>query len=82
MCLAFLSTLALETRCQALSSSGKEFFQYLNPKPETLLMHLGGVALRVQVPDLHMGGSQNYGPFLDPSYNTAPSIWGTQKKGP
>ena len=26
-----------------------------------------------------MGGCQNYGPFLDPYYNTAPNIWGTQK---
>ena len=26
-----------------------------------------------------MGGCQNYGPFLDPNYNTAPKIWGTQK---
>ena len=23
---------------------------------------------------LHMGGCQNYGPFLDPYYNTAPNI--------
>ena len=22
----------------------------------------------------HMGGCQNYGPFLDPQYNTAPNI--------
>ena len=22
----------------------------------------------------HMGGCQNYGPFLDPYYNTAPNI--------
>ena len=22
----------------------------------------------------HMGGCQNYGPFLDPHYNTAPNI--------
>ena len=27
-----------------------------------------------------MGGCQNYGPFLDPYYNTAPNIWGTQKR--
>ena len=27
----------------------------------------------------HMGGCQNYGPFLDPYYNTAPNIQGTQK---
>ena len=27
----------------------------------------------------HMGGCQNYGPFLDPYYNTAPNISGTQK---
>ena len=27
----------------------------------------------------YMGGCQNYGPFLDPYYNTAPNIWGTQK---
>ena len=26
-----------------------------------------------------MGGCQNVGPFLDPYYNTAPYIWGTQK---
>ena len=26
-----------------------------------------------------MGGCQNYGPFLDPYYNTAPNISGTQK---
>ena len=25
------------------------------------------------------GGCQNYGPFLDPYYNTAPNIQGTQK---
>ena len=23
---------------------------------------------------LHMGGCQNYGPFLDPHYNAAPNI--------
>ena len=28
---------------------------------------------------VYMGGCQNYGPFLDPYYNTAPNIWGTQK---
>ena len=28
---------------------------------------------------LHMGGCQNYGPFLGPYCNTAPNIWGTQK---
>ena len=27
----------------------------------------------------HMGGCQNYGPFLGPYYNTAPNIYGTQK---
>ena len=26
-----------------------------------------------------MGGCQNYGPFLDPEYNAAPNIYGTQK---
>ena len=26
-----------------------------------------------------MGGCQNYGPFLDPHYNTAPNILGTPK---
>ena len=26
-----------------------------------------------------MGDCQNYGPFLDPYYNTAPNIQGTQK---
>ena len=26
-----------------------------------------------------MDGCQNYGPFLDPYYNTAPNIWRTQK---
>ena len=26
-----------------------------------------------------MGGCQNYGPFLDPHYTTAPNIQGTQK---
>ena len=26
-----------------------------------------------------MGGCQNYGPFLDPYYTTAPNIQGTQK---
>ena len=26
-----------------------------------------------------MGGCQNYGPFLGPWYNTAPTIHGTQK---
>ena len=29
----------------------------------------------------HVGGCQNYGPFLDPYYNTAPNI-GVPKKGP
>ena len=28
---------------------------------------------------VYMGGCQNHGPFLDPYYNTAPNIWGTQK---
>ena len=27
-----------------------------------------------------MGGCQKYGPFLDPYYNTAPNILGTQKR--
>ena len=27
--------------------------------------------------DSHVGGCQNYGPFLDPYYNTAPDIQGT-----
>ena len=27
-----------------------------------------------------MGGCQNYGPFLDPYYNTAPNIEGTRKR--
>ena len=26
-----------------------------------------------------MGGCENYGPFLDPYYNTAPNTEGTQK---
>ena len=26
-----------------------------------------------------MDGCQNYGPFLDPYYNTALNVWGTQK---
>ena len=29
----------------------------------------------------HLGGYQNYGPFLDPYYDTAPNIW-VPKKGP
>ena len=29
---------------------------------------------------LHMGGCQNYGPFLDPYCNTATNIWATQKR--
>ena len=29
---------------------------------------------------VHMGGCQNYGPFLGPQYSRAPSISGTQKK--
>ena len=28
----------------------------------------------------HVGGCQNYGPFLDPYYNTAPNIKGTQER--
>ena len=28
---------------------------------------------------IYMGGCQNYGPFVDPYYNTAPNIQGTQK---
>ena len=28
----------------------------------------------------YMGGYHNYGPFLDPYYNTAPNIYGTQKR--
>ena len=33
----------------------------------------------IQTPKVinHMSGCQNYGPFLDPCYNTAPNIWGT-----
>ena len=31
-------------------------------------------------PKIHVGGCQNYVPFLDPYYNTAPNIWGTQKR--
>ena len=29
---------------------------------------------RVFLFDMYMGGCQNYGPFLDPYYNTAPNI--------
>ena len=28
----------------------------------------------------HIGGCQNYGPVLDPYYNTAPNTQGTQKR--
>ena len=28
---------------------------------------------------VYLGGDQNYGPFLDPQYTTAPNIQGTQK---
>ena len=28
---------------------------------------------------IYMGGCQNYGPFLDPYYITAPNILGTQR---
>ena len=28
---------------------------------------------------MYVGGCQNYGPFWDPYYNTAPNISGTQK---
>ena len=28
---------------------------------------------------IYMGGCQNYGPFLDPYYSTAPNIQGTPK---
>ena len=28
----------------------------------------------------YMGGCQNFGPFLDPYYNTAPNITGTPKR--
>ena len=31
---------------------------------------------------VHVGGCQNYGPFLGPYYNTAPNIKGTQKGDP
>ena len=32
------------------------------------------------VTNLHeVGGCQNYDSFLDPYYNTAPNIWGTQE---
>ena len=30
-------------------------------------------------PILHLGGCQNYGPFLGPYYNMALIIYGTQK---
>ena len=29
--------------------------------------------------EIYMGGFQDYDPFLDPYYNTAPNIKGTQK---
>ena len=33
----------------------------------------------IAVLNLHLGGCQNYGPLLDPYYNSAPKIKGTQK---
>ena len=32
------------------------------------------------LPVLCVGGCQHYGLFVSPSYNTAPSIWGTQER--
>ena len=32
------------------------------------------IVLRLGHVDIHMGGCQNYGPFLGPYYDTAPSI--------
>ena len=39
-----------------------------------------GLAAKSYTPSLQMGGCQYHGPFLDPSYNTAPHIEGTQKR--
>ena len=35
---------------------------------------LGDLAWIFRLRQLHMGGCQKYGPFLDPYYNTAPNI--------
>ena len=46
--------------------------------PDLLCMRYGYAQLSVSVgpcnQTCHMGGCQNYGPFLDPYYNTAPNI--------
>ena len=41
----------------------------------------GYILVASQGPCINMGGCQNYGPFLDPYFNnTAPNIWGAQKR--
>ena len=37
---------------------------------------------RDKVRAFHMGDFRNYGPYLDPYYNTAPLIFRVPKKGP
>ena len=35
---------------------------------------VGSTTQKLRAHYSHMGGCQNYGPFLDPYYNTAPNI--------
>ena len=48
-------------------------------EPESSPMSSATTAGRVYCLQRNVGGCQNYGPFLDPYYSTAPNIWGTQK---
>ena len=43
---------------------------------------MGKLGSRCSSYDTYIGDCQNYGPFLDPDYNTAPNFLGVPKKGP
>ena len=49
------------------------------PCSYSLHLDLADVGVRHDC-EVYVGGCQNYGPFLAPYYNTASSIYGTQKE--
>ena len=61
--------------CGMFANEGRAMFGFLR------LLRLGVNKILVLAGGggTHVGGCQNYGPFLDPYYNTALNIWGTQK---
>ena len=56
------------------------FFRGVAMRFPKLRRESGTDAAKYLLLGFYMGGCQNYGPFLDPYYNTAPNIWATRKR--